>query len=113
MRPIPDKLSKKLANLPHMAQCAWCARGNNLEWHHALQYSGKQINEWYAIIALCRDCHRGEFGTLRVEIKDFCEMLAITRGLEDLIKKYPKREWLWEKKWREQKVKKYVLDKKI
>lgn len=40
-------------------------------------------------------------------------MLAITRGLEDLVKKYPKREWLWEKKWREQKVKKYVIDKKI
>ena len=75
MRPIPDKLRKKLSNMPHMAQCAWCTAKSNLEWHHAIQYSGKQMNEWYAIIALCRQCHRGEFGTLRAEIKDFCELL--------------------------------------
>lgn len=113
MRPIPDKLRKKLSNMPHMEKCAWCVAKSNLEWHHAILYSGRQLNEWYAIIALCRQCHRGEFGTLRAEIKDFCEMLAITRGLEDLTKKYPKRNWVWEKQWFEQKIKRYMNDKKI
>jgi hypothetical protein len=62
-------------------------KANGRGWHHLVDEA--QLNEWYAIISLCRQCHRGEFGTLRAEIKDFCEMLAITRGLEDLTKKIP------------------------
>ena len=62
---------KKLSNMPHMAQCAWCTVKSNLEWHHAIQYSGKQINEWYAIIALCRQCHRVNLARYGLKLKTF------------------------------------------
>jgi len=99
--------------MEHMRSCAWCGRQNRLEWNHALMYSNRQINEWYSIIALCNDCHRGDFGTIKKEIRDYCTLLAITRGLQDLVKKYPRRDWVWEKNWLEQKVKRYMFDKQI
>lgn len=80
-----------------MQKCCYCGSTVNIEWNHALIYSGKQIDEWYAIVPLCASCHRGEFGTIRKEIKDYCSWLAITRGLPDLIKDYPRRDWLFEK----------------
>lgn len=113
MRPIPDKLRRRLNNEPRMRSCAYCGNKNNLEWHHALEYSGRQINEWYGIIALCTTCHRGDFGTIRSEIKNFCTLMAITRGLKDLVKKYDRRDWAWEKHWLEGQLKKYMFDKKI
>jgi len=99
--------------MEHMKRCAWCNQPSGLEWHHALQYSNKQVDEWYAIIALCTKCHRGEFGTLRREIKEYCELLAITRGVKELPVKYAKRDWLWEKHWLENRIKNYVNERKI
>ena len=33
--------------------------GTNIEWHHALQVRGRQLQEEYALIALCTFHHRG------------------------------------------------------
>lgn len=113
MGPIPEKLRRRLSNEPHMRSCTLCGSKNELEWHHALNYARRQINEWYAILALCRNCHRGDFGTIKPEAKIWCELWAINRGLADLVKKYPRRNWAWEKNWLEQKVKRYMFDKQI
>lgn len=113
MRPIPQKIRKRLANDSKMTMCTLCGSKNNLEWHHALTYNGTQLNEWFAILALCRECHRGDFGTIKLEARILCELLAMTRGLSELQKKYPKRNWTQEKQWREQQIKKFMLDKKI
>lgn len=94
-RPIPPKLRAHLATLPRMKRCEWCGSQNNLEWEHALKLK-TQLNEVYAIRALCRNCHRGNSGTTYRTIKDFVKLQAMVEGLEDLKIKYPKHNWTQE-----------------
>ncbi len=93
MRPIPQKISKQLDEMEFMKKCINCGSQSNIEREHSLIYAGKQINEVYAIQPLCRTCHRGYSGTIKREIKDYSEFIAIVRGLKDLVKKYPKFDW--------------------
>lgn len=60
MRPIPERLKKKLEEDPFMQSCIYnfgCNGG--IEWEHALIYAGRQINEQWAIIPCCIYHHRG------------------------------------------------------
>lgn len=93
MRKIPQKIRKQLSESSFMKKCINCGSQNNIEFEHSLIYAGKQINEVYAIQPLCRTCHRGYSGTIKREIKDYSEFIAIVRGLKDLVKKYPKFDW--------------------
>lgn len=93
MRPIPLRIHKQLDEMEFMKKCIWCGTQQNIEREHSLIYAGKQINEVYSIQPLCRDCHRGYSGTIKREIKDYSEFIAIVRGLKDLVKKYPKFDW--------------------
>lgn len=93
MRPIPIKLRNELAKEPRMKKCYICETNREIEWNHALIYQGRQINEPYAIIALCKYHHRGNNGTIFKYVKDKCEAIAISTGLEHLKINYPKRNW--------------------
>jgi len=97
MVPIPKKIRKKLSEMDFMKRCIWCGTYQNIEWEHSLKYSGKKVQEDYAIQPLCRYCHRGYSGTIKREIKDYSEFIAIVRGLPDLIRKYPRYDWLQRK----------------
>lgn len=88
MRPIPNKIRKQFKQ----EKCLVCDSIGN-EKHHALIYSGRQINETFAIISLCTRCHRGDNGTIFKRAKDLSEMKAIEKGLNELIIKYPKFDW--------------------
>lgn len=99
MRPIPPKLRKQLAKDPYMQACIWCGSRTNIEWEHSLTYGGRQINEWYAINPLCRNCHRGYSGTVKAVIKDFSRWTALVRGIKHLMRDYPKHPWLQDKKY--------------
>ncbi len=113
MRPLGKKVKVDLEKDEFMKKCCYCGNQKSIEFNHALIYGGRQMDEAYAITPLCSDCHRGDNGTIKKEIRDYCTLLAITRGLPKILKKYPKRDWIWEKQWLEQKVKRYVIDKKI
>lgn len=93
MNHIPPEIRKQLSNSDRMKKCIWCGTQQNIEWEHSLKYSGKKVQEDFAIQPLCRDCHRGYSGTIKREIKDYSEFIAIVRGLKDLVKKYPKFDW--------------------
>jgi hypothetical protein len=97
MRPIPQSLKRKLSNDPFMKKCVWCGVESGIEWNHALIYQNRQVNESYAIVPLCIKCHRGELGTIKKTIKDYCTFIAISRGLSDLVVKYPRHDWKQEK----------------
>lgn len=100
MRPIPKKIRDKLAQDSFMKKCCFQGCGKlDVEWNHALKYSGRQINEWYAIVPLCVEHHRGNNGTIYKEVKEWCSWVAIMRGIKDLQKKYPKYNWLQEKNY--------------
>jgi len=86
-------MREELAKLPKMRICHLCGSTTAIEWNHALIYQGRQINELYAIVALCRQCHRGNQGTIFKEAKEVCEIEAIKNGLEHLKINYPKFNW--------------------
>lgn len=88
MRPIPDKIRKQFKQ-----EKCYCCPSAGKERHHALQYAGKQVNELFAIIPLCTECHRGNSGTIYPEVKEKCELHAIKEGFGELIVKYPKFNW--------------------
>lgn len=109
MTPIPVKVRRKLALDPWMKKCCYCG-AQTVEWDHALKYSSRQIQEWYAIVPLCKECHRGENGTISREVRDFTKLLAITRGIRELQKNYPKYDWLQEKRYLENKLKTKIFN---
>lgn len=88
MRAIPSTIRKVLKS----KFCFICGR-RQVEWHHALIYAGRQINEPYAIVPLCVKCHRGNNGTIYHDVKEKCELETIKNGLQDLKIKYPKFDW--------------------
>lgn len=95
MRPIPPKLRKQLAEDNYYWKCA---RENavcegRITWEHAWIYSGKQINEVWAIIPLCHYHHQGKGLD-----KDKNRYLALRRASESDLAKYPRRDWKQELK---------------
>lgn len=110
MRRIPTKKRNKLSEQEWMSKCCYCGRRNEIEWEHPLYYQGKQINEEYSIVPLCREHHRGyTLGDISREVKDHCELIAIMMGLVDLQRNYPKFDWKKRKEYLQSKVlKKYI-----
>lgn len=92
------KIRKQLSEDEFMKKCVNCGRIDSIEWNHALYYRNRQINELYSLVPLCTNCHRGNFGDIKKEIKDYSEFIAIVRGLPDLQRDYPKMDWVRRKK---------------
>lgn len=115
MRPIPPKIRKALANDPTYATClrktffndhqcqADPVTGKLIEWEHAFIYSGRQINETWAIIPICWWVHRGPGLD-----KDKNRFLALRRATVKELYKYPNKDWL---QLLEYLNKKYVIPK--
>lgn len=60
--PIPKEMREQLSEDPFMKRCAlWDSECEvRIEWHHAISYAGKRVNELWAIIPLCTKHHREE-----------------------------------------------------
>lgn len=91
------KNKEELAKQKRMKKCAACGSTVKIQWHHALQYGGRSLQEHYAIIALCEECHMGNSMKPTLYARVISELLAITMGLADLQNKYPKFDWLQRK----------------
>lgn len=96
----------RLEKEPRMGKCCACGATKDIEWHHPLKYRGSQINEDYAIQALCKPCHRGNNGTIDRYASVMSELVAITLGLKHLQEKYPKASppWLQRKSYLEKAI---------
>lgn len=110
MNLIPPRIRKNLSEKDYMKRCCYCGSRSEIEWEHPLKYHNRQINEEYSIVALCRDHHRGyTLGAISREVKDHCELIAISMGLPDLQRKYPRYDWVKRKEYLQSKVlKKYI-----
>lgn len=100
MRPIPNKIKKQLEVDVSMYICAYrrldapnhyC--GGKIEWEHAWMYSGKQINEVWAIIGCCTAHNRSV-----VMDKAYNRYIALLKAKElevweEIKVKYPKIDW--------------------
>ena len=100
MRPISQKLKKEMFDDPAYHTCMRNAmfsdhicRGR-LTLEHAFIYSGRQINEKWAIMSLCAWGHDvdeyQDGGNLDKRKNEYCCLMRATS--EDLAK-YPKRDW--------------------
>jgi len=73
--PIPKAIRERLNEDPFMKDCciadSWCE--GKIEWHHALQYAGKRVNEWWCILPLCQKHHRSEASNRLAITKVMCK----------------------------------------
>lgn len=92
MTPIPAKIKKILATLPRMEKCEVCGC-KPVEWHHALRYQGRQVQEVCAIRALCVRCHRGNNGDITPRARLVCEYNAVNEGESLLCIVYSRFDW--------------------
>jgi hypothetical protein len=100
MQPIPKKMIAEMLADPEYQKCAvdnGC--GGALEFHHALRYAGRQVNEKFAIVRLCYRHHRGPE---KSEGMAKAEAVALSRiAIEVIQGKYPKSDWQQRKKYLE------------
>ncbi len=99
MSPIPPAIRAELEKSADMSVCVHnnCDCSGRIEWEHALEYARKQIQEVWAIIGCCYEHHRG--GKLNKEFNRYCALkkaIKMYGSLDPVIKKYPKRNWLQE-----------------
>ena len=97
MRKIPIKLRNELANDEWYCRCCLCGDAP-VEWHHAIKYRGCQVNERWAIVPACKDCHQRRLKEL--------ELVALERATDEDFAKYPNHEhWIQRRKYLQEKLK--------
>lgn len=74
---------------PYYQKC--CIGGDcfgRIEWHHAIIYAGRQVNEKWAILPACQK-HHAEVSKYDREFK----RIAVSRATDEELQKYPKGQW--------------------
>lgn len=116
MRAIPVKMKKEMLDDPAYHSCMrndyfldhMCQGRLTLE--HAFIYAGKQINEKWAIIAICAWSHDVDLfqggGNLNKEKNQY---VALMRATDEELAKYPREDW---KQKRSYLVSKYGMPKR-
>jgi hypothetical protein len=106
MRPIPILLKKEILADPYYKKCARRNKDckGRITWEHAWIYSGRQINEKWAIIPLCVFHHLGEGLDKMLNC-----WLSLKRATATELLKYPKVNWLQKIKFLNKKYGKEVL----
>ena len=66
MRPIPPKLKEELNADPFMKLCCLCGV-IKVQFHHAIEYKGSQLNERWAIVPACKECHDNRLEELQLK----------------------------------------------
>lgn len=89
MNNLPEHLKNYMRCDPFYEQC--CLTGWNhekIDWHHHLQFAGKQVQESFCIIPLAKSLH----DNIRSDqlIKDLCDWIVWNRATDEQIKKYSK-----------------------
>lgn len=100
MSPIPHKIRAALEADPFMRRCIYQLRrewdgrcDGRVEWEHAHEFAGAQIQEAWAIVPVCTYHHRG--GGMN---KQYHKFISLLRARNSDLKKYPKRDWRLDKK---------------
>jgi hypothetical protein len=95
MNNMPLKLRKELSKDSYYSKCVRYKDGNcngRVTWEHCWEYSGKQIQEKWAIIPLCWFHHLGIGLNKKIN-----RWFSINRMTEEDMKKYPRINWIREK----------------
>lgn len=99
MNNIPKKLRKQLAEDPEYSVCMLTGeagkRGDPIEWHHALIFAGRQVQERFAIIPIKRSIHHSARNTV---VKEFIDWIMLNRMSEAELTFYSKAVDLFRKR---------------
>lgn len=99
MNPIPQKLKEEILADDYYKKC--CLTGiinDKIDWHHAWQYAGKQINEKWAIMPIWwrKHAYYGDKDSVHNSLitKEYVQYLSLLRtDISDLKKRMPKKDW--------------------
>lgn len=92
--PIPRRVKKELEQDEWMTRCCYkhCS-SNNVEWHHVFTYQGKQIQEVFNIVPVCKRHHdqaTPHKNGYKQEVREYFEWVALQRMNGDMMSKYSK-----------------------
>lgn len=93
MRPISPKLREEMSNDTFYKYCCLAGKidlsicDGRIEWHHALQFSGRQINAKFCILPLCQYHHRN---VEKPAIKNIVTGIMLSRATDEELTKYSK-----------------------
>lgn len=88
MRKIPAKLRAEIENDPFYSKCCITGLSKNavkIDWHHNLQFGGRQVNEKFCILPLADFVHREI-----VKHKEKCNWIMWNRANDEEIERYSK-----------------------
>jgi hypothetical protein len=94
---MTPELRAEIAADPWMRRCCRADRNcaGRVEWEHVFLLAGRQVNEAWSIIPLCRYHHRGAGLDKREN-----ERIALERiSDKELERKYPKTDWRQRKRY--------------
>lgn len=84
--PIPEKLRLEMSQDPYYKKC--CITGQTtgkIDWHHALQFASKRVNEKFCILPLAKEVHD------KISYyKDLCDWIMWSRASPQETARYSK-----------------------
>lgn len=96
MTHIPSELLREILIDPWYKTC--CLKDNDcegrIEFHHAFEFQGKQVNEPWCIVPICSGHH--EDARIR-EVKDMIDYIILNRAPITALTKYSKAENLFQR----------------
>lgn len=83
---IPEELRNEMAADPFYQVCCITGRKDErIEWHHALEFAGRRVNQRFCILPLIQSVHREI-----VKHKEKCDWIMWNRASEEEIRRYSK-----------------------
>ena len=87
---IPIKLREELADDPFYKKCCLTGRtSEKIEFHHNLIFAGRQVQEKFAILPICKSIHQYHNG-LTSEVKEKLNWIMLNRATDKELEKYSK-----------------------
>ncbi len=88
MRKIPLKLRNEMSADPFYSRCCMTGATNEkIEWHHAFQFAGRQVNEKWCILPLSKSMH--DMVHLPYN-KSRCDWIMLNRATDEELREYSK-----------------------
>ena len=97
MRMIPLELLAEIIHDDFYQKCCLCNATEHINFHHHVIFGGRQLNEKFAIVPLCKSCHDTE---KKRDINDKISWIVLNRASDEELKEYSKVENLINKRAR-------------
>lgn len=85
MSPIPPKLREEMALDPFYKKCIITGKTEEIEWHHALIYAGRQLQAKFAIVPVTKYVH-----DRIIAYQEKILWVVLNRATPEELKKYSK-----------------------